>query len=141
MDNSLFVRRSMNLLCVGLLGSAVLLAWFEIGFTRPKIEAGKTYCSCSCKTDMYTGVDLIWEKVASCRLNGKDCKAQIGNQLVPGKLEGCLQCTGDSSGGFSSCTKARIFGIMRPVDLQIASRKPRAPKWGRVVPRSTLNVK
>jgi hypothetical protein len=138
---SLFISRTLTLLTISVLGSAVLLAWFDIGLTRPKIENGKTYCSCSCKTKDYTGVDLIWAKVASCALNGRDCKAQIGNQLIPGKLEGCLQCTGDSDGGFSSCKTAKRLGIFTPPGLQIAPRIPRAPKWGRVVPRSSLTVK
>jgi hypothetical protein len=116
---------------------AGLLASIEVGVAKPaKIEPGKTYCSCSCKTPDYTGVDLIWEKVASCALNGRDCKAKIGNALIPGKLQSCLQCTGDNDGGFASCNTAKRLQIFTPTNLQVAP--PRSPKWGRVVPRSTL---
>ena len=138
---SRFISGTLTVLTIGALGTVIVLAGFASGVARPKIQANKTYCSCSCKTPDYTGVDLIWEKVASCALNGRDCKAQIGDKLIPGKLQSCQQCTGDNSGGFSSCNTAKRLGIFTPVDLQAAPYIPRAPKWGRVVPKSTLSVK
>jgi hypothetical protein len=139
---SRFAVRILTSVTIGFLASAVLLASLDVGFARPKkIQAGKTYCSCSCKTPDYTGVDLIWEKVASCALNGRDCQAQIGDKLIPGKLQSCQQCTGDISGGFSSCDTAKRLGIFRPADLQMSPHIPRDPKWGRLFPKSTLSVK
>lgn len=84
------------------LGIITLLGAPKDSLARPKIQAGKTYCDCSCGT-ADTKKELSWEKVASCALNGRSCKADG----KPGTLANCQECKGDSSGGFSTCNDAK----------------------------------
>jgi hypothetical protein len=97
---------------VGILGLALLVGWAEVSFAIQKTRPGRTYCDCGCKTFSRT-TELSWEKVASCSLNGKNCKGtNSAGQVEQGTLVNCQQCQSDNSGGFSDCTPVR--GVPAP---------------------------
>ena len=74
-------------------GLAVLLGSPVVTLAAPiKLVPGKTYCSCACVTSA-GNKELLWEKVAHCALNGRSCKADIGDQTVSGTLAGCQEFT------------------------------------------------
>ena len=57
-NNALASRHPMHFLTFGLVGMAVLLIGSERAFALPtRLEAGKTYCSCSCETTKYSRLD------------------------------------------------------------------------------------
>ena len=65
---------NVKLCTVWILGLAVLVGSSSASFALPKLRANKTYCDCACGT-LSTSKELVWEKVASCSLNGKACSA------------------------------------------------------------------
>lgn len=84
---------------------------------RPKIEPGKTYCQCSCSNSTGTN-DLVWEKVASCSLNSRNCKFNNpSNQgkLEAGKLSSCMQCKSDAPGSLLCGGTRRLPPDMTPI--------------------------
>jgi hypothetical protein len=76
-----------------IVGLAVLLGSPVVTLAAPiKLVIGKTYCSCACVTSA-GNKELLWEKVAHCSLNGRSCKADIGDQTVSGTLANCQEFT------------------------------------------------
>lgn len=61
-------------------------------------------------------MELAWEKVAHCSLNGRNCSGTIDGESAPGKLAHCLECTSNG------CTEAQAatfepWPIAPPGDL------------------------
>jgi len=132
---------SMNAkLCTAwIFGLAVLIGSSDVSFARPKLLANKTYCDCSCNT-FSGGKELMWEKVASCSLNGKACSAtNSAGKLEPGTLQHCQQCTTGGDANFNSCVEVKAMpgglsdapepGVMgSPTDPKVPPMKmPPAP--------------
>ena len=119
-------RQVAWILTVGFVGLAVLLVGSGIGFTLPiSLQAGKTYCSCACKTADYSPVELMWVKVATCAVNGRACKAKIEGHSYPGTLANCQTCKAvkDEEGvvGLDQCKTARLLGgIFQPKHFETA---------------------
>lgn len=123
---------------VGILGLALIAGWAEVSFAISKTRPGKTYCDCGCKTFSRT-TELSWLKVASCSLNGKNCKGtNSAGQVEQGTLVNCQQCQSDNSGGYSDCTPVQGMpapntgGTSPPVlpgTLDPGPRKPSASQF------------
>lgn len=123
---------------VGLLGLVLIVGWAEESFAIQKTRPGRTYCDCGCKTSSRT-TELSWEKVASCSLNGKNCKGtNSAGQVEPGTLVHCQQCQSDNAGGFADCTPVQGMptpnsgGTTPPVlpgTLDPGPRKPSASQF------------
>jgi len=101
------MRGIVKVFVVWTLGFVMLFGSTGVSLALPKIQGGHSYCQCSCRNA--TGfADLTWEKVASCGLNGRACSfnnSNAGGQLQSGKLDSCMNCTGDANGGLD-CTAA-----------------------------------
>jgi hypothetical protein len=123
-------KQSIVKVCVvWMLGLAMLLGSSGVSFAIPKIRPGKSYCDCSCQT-FSKGVELIWEKVASCNLNGKKCKGtNSAGVQEDGILQHCQQCTGDASGSISNCNTAanQFGGVSPPVRPGVVEPGPSTP--------------
>jgi hypothetical protein len=119
-------RQIVDVLAVAFVGLAALLVGSDTSSALPaRLEAGKTYCSCSCKTTDYSPVGLTWKKVATCAVNGRKCTIKVEGKSVAGTLANCQSCTTvkDQNGdvGFDKCTKAKLLGgIFEPKRREIA---------------------
>jgi hypothetical protein len=104
------MKVTLKTFVVWALGLAVLLGSEGVGLALSKFQQGKTYCQCACRGT--TGfADLTWEKVASCNINGKNCKFNDprlpGSPLQAGKLENCMSCQPDKEGGLLCTADSR----------------------------------
>ena len=96
-----FIRRlgmkgTIKVLAVWTVGLAVLLGSTGVGLAY---KPGTKYCACMCGNA--TGsVQLSWEIVYHCNVNGKTCHFNNPNhhgKLEQGKLDKCNTCTGAST--------------------------------------------
>jgi hypothetical protein len=56
-------------------------------------------CQCTCGVPNYGAVDLHWNKVKSCFINGTRCKVKYPDGTHAGKLQSCAECKPDEWGG------------------------------------------
>jgi hypothetical protein len=126
------MNRIKTIFLISLIGHTLLLGSSEISWALMKTRAGHTYCDCMC-TNFRGSADLTWEKVASCGLNGKACSFNNKSDngiLESGTLSRCLECIGDSSGGYADCknaTAAGMPGSITPPQEQGSIQPPGSP--------------
>lgn len=117
-------------------GLAILLGTPADTLTAyPKFVSGKTYCTCTCASNVGGTRDLAWENVGTCTgANGKGCKFKSGGTEYKGSLHSCATCKVDAQG---SCNySARAGETARPPAGVAPPREEMArPPAGVVPPR------